>query len=96
MRDAHLTLRLPRELARTLARWARTRGVAKSAMVREVLAAYLAPAAAAGPSRPGVTAGELAARWSALPRLTVPDAAALERDVAAGRDALPAPRAPWD
>ncbi|MFI5208037.1 MAG: CopG family transcriptional regulator [Gemmatimonadales bacterium] len=96
MKDSHLTLRLPRDLARTLARWARTRGVAKSALVREVLAAYLAPAAAAGPSRPGVTAGELAARWGTLPRLTVLDAAALERDVAAAREALPPPRAPWD
>jgi hypothetical protein len=39
-----LTLRLPRDLERTLARRARERGVPKSQVVREALQAYLAEA----------------------------------------------------
>jgi hypothetical protein len=40
--DAQITLRLPRELARALARRARERGVPKSRLVREALESYLA------------------------------------------------------
>ena len=42
MKEAQLTLRLPRELAREIARRARQRGVPKSQLVREALQAYLA------------------------------------------------------
>ena len=94
MKDSYLTLRLPRDLARALAHWARAHRMAKSAMVREAVAAYLTPPAPAPDMV--VTAGELASRWPTLPRLLPGDAEALERDVAASRAALPAPRAPWD
>ena len=96
MKESYLTLRLPRELARALAHWARTRGVPKSAMVREAVAAYLAPAAPVPAPPTGLTAGDLASRWDTLPRLLPGDAAALERDITASRAALPPPRAPWD
>src|SRR6266540_3142705 len=65
----YLTLRLPAELARALTRWASTRHLPKSAVVREAVERYLAPTAVEGPAR-RVTARELAARWAALPRLT--------------------------
>jgi predicted DNA-binding protein len=43
VKDAQVTFRLPRRLARALARRARERGVPKSHLVREVLEAYLLP-----------------------------------------------------
>jgi hypothetical protein len=39
--DAQLTLRLPRDLARALARQARARGVPRSQLVREAVAKYV-------------------------------------------------------
>ena len=39
--DAQITLRLPKELARQVARIAKTRGVKKSQVVREAVADYL-------------------------------------------------------
>lgn len=93
MKDTHLTLRLTRELARALARWARERGVAKSEVAREAVQQYLAPSPA---SRPLITAAELAARWGGLPRLTDREAADLGADVEAARRKLPAPCAAWD
>ena len=39
--DAQITLRLPRELARNLARLAKARGVKKSHLVREAVVEYL-------------------------------------------------------
>ncbi|MEK6767602.1 MAG: CopG family transcriptional regulator [Gemmatimonadota bacterium] len=96
MKDAHLTLRLPRDLARAVARWARERGVPKSLVVREAVARYLAPAPAPeNPARP-VPARDLAARWAALPRLTPAEAAALADDIARSRGTLPALRASWE
>ena len=89
MKTSHVTLRLPRELARALTRWARERGVAKSHVVREAVAAYLSAGPAAAP-RP-VSAAALAERWSALPRLTPEEAATLADDIAAAREGLPAP-----
>jgi len=94
MKDTYLTLRLPRALARALAQWSRTHGVPKSAMVREAVAAYMAPPAPAPETV--VTAGELATRWGTLPRLAPGDAAAFERDIAASRGALPPPKSAWD
>lgn len=88
-------MRLPAELARALARWARDRGVPKSQVAREAVVQYLAPSARLTP-RPRTTARELAARWSSLPHLTPEEAGALAADVAAGREALPPVRAPWD
>lgn len=40
--ESQLTLRLPRELARELARAAKSRGLKKSQVVREAVAEYLA------------------------------------------------------
>jgi hypothetical protein len=97
MENSHLTLRLPADLARALARFARGRGASKSQVAREAVARYLAPSAApAEPAaRAGVTARILAARWADLPRLTPEEARGLGADIAAARAGLPAVRAPW-
>ena len=97
MKDDHLTLRLPRELARALARWARERGVAKSQAVREAVARYLSSGAgsAEAPART-VTAAVLAARWPQLPRLTPDESADFSRDIAGAREALPEARDAWE
>ena len=94
MKDTHLTLRLPRELARALAQWARDHGLPKSQVAREAVARYLSPASTARDSR-RVTALELAERWCGLPRLTLEEAAAFDADIAAGRKGLPAVVPPW-
>jgi len=95
MKDSHLTLRLPAGLARALARWARSRRVPKSQLVREAVASYLAPSSAPTERLPQVTARTFAERWAALPRLTPEEARDLEADIAAARAALPPVRAPW-
>lgn len=46
MKEEQLTLRLPRDLARLLARRARERGLPRSQVVREAIHAYLAVAPA--------------------------------------------------
>ena len=91
----YLTLRLPAELAGALARWARTRRLPKSAVVREAVARYLAPTAPTGPGR-RVTGRELAVRWAGLPHLTAKEARDLAADVAASREALPPLPAAWE
>lgn len=83
----YLTLRLPAELARALTRWARARGVPKSAIVREAVARYLAPPAPDGPTR-RVTARELASLFASLPRLSPEEAEAFARDLAQARSEL--------
>ena len=103
MKDTHLTLRLPRELARALARWARARGVPRSQVVREAVSRYLGTGmAAAAPEPPpsptpaGLTARGLAERWAALPRLTPDEAESLERDITSSRAAQPPLRTAWE
>lgn len=91
-----MALRLSRDLARALARWARDHGVAKSEVVREAVATYLAPASARAESSPAVTAAGLAARWPALVRLSLEETRALARDLAAARRELPPAQAPWE
>lgn len=95
MKDSHLTLRLPADLARALARLARGRAVPKSQLVREAVARYLAPSSTPAERPPAVTARTFAERWAALPRLTPEEARDLEADVSAGRAALPPVRNPW-
>jgi hypothetical protein len=95
MQDSHLTLRLPADVARALARWARSRGVPKSQLVREAVARYLAPSATPAERTPRVTARTLALRWATLPRLTTEEARALAADIEAARAALPAVPTPW-
>jgi hypothetical protein len=95
MKDSHLTLRLPTDLARVLARLARGRGLPKSQLVREAIAHFLAPSSTAAEHLPAVTARTFAAQWAALPRLTPEEARDLEADIAAAREALPPVRTPW-
>ena len=95
MKDFHLTLRLPGDLARVLARLARGRSVPKSQLVREAVARYLAPSSALAERPPQVTARTFAERWAALPRLTPDEARDLEADIASARAALPPVRTPW-
>lgn len=93
----YLTLRLPAALARALARWARTRGLPKSAVVREAVTRYLAPADPEGHTR-RVTAGELEALLASLPRLSPDEAEAFARDLARARSELARgeERDPWE
>lgn len=96
MKNDHMTLRLPDDLARALARWARDHGLPKSEGVREALTRYLVSPAGAVESARRLTARELAMRWPSLPRLTPDEAAVLEKDIAAGRDALPPVGPSWE
>lgn len=97
MKDSHLTLRLPTELARALARWAKRHGVPKSHVAREAVARYLSPEGSMdpAPSRPALTARALAARWKSMPRLGSDDGESLGADILAGRQALPGLGNPW-
>jgi len=72
MKDDQVTLRLPRELARSLARTARARGVPKSQLVREALQAYLVTETAAE--------GEAWARVAPLVGSLALDPTAVERE----------------
>jgi predicted DNA-binding protein len=78
MKSDQLTLRLPHDLARTLARRARERRVPKSHLVREALEAYLA----------GVQPLDLAAAWRRVASMAGSlslDPAAVERDALASQ-----------
>jgi predicted transcriptional regulator len=94
--DEHLTLRLPRELARALARWARRRRVPKSQVAREAVAAFLAvPGGTLSSATTAVTAAQLADRWQDLPALTPEEAKDFASDVEAAARQLPAVPPPW-
>jgi hypothetical protein len=95
MKDEHLTLRLPRDLARALSRWARERGIPKSQVVREAVAQYFTPNAAEPVASP-VTGAMLAGKWAALPRLTSTEAGEFAADLDAARQGLPGARSPWE
>lgn len=96
MKESHLTLRLPADLARALVRKARALGVPKSHMVREAVARYLEPASISAADVRHVSARELAARWKRLPHLTSDEAESFGDDVAAARNKLPAVQNPWE
>jgi predicted transcriptional regulator len=96
MKDSHLTVRLPRELARALGKWARERGVAKSVLVREAVAGYLAPPPATDAGVRVVTAAEAAVRWKRIPRLSPDDSTTFAADIAAAVRAVPPPRTAWE
>lgn len=94
MDDAHLSLRLPVDLARTLDHVAEARGVGKSKLVRDAVAQYLS----GGGSRPDdapLLAGDLRKAWDALPHLSVDEAAAFDTDMQQARAALAPPEDPW-
>lgn len=100
MKDEHLTLRLPRDLARALSRWAREHRIPKSQVVREAVARYFLPAASdpAPPDliTPTISAAAFAARWARLPRLAPDEAADFEFDIDAARRALPGAPDAWE
>ncbi len=95
MKDSHLTLRLPADLAAALDRRAGERDLGRSQLVREAVRAYLAGAAATSSAHIMRSGRELAERWAALPRLGHDEAAALGDDIVAARRALPAPEDAW-
>ncbi|HEU4799365.1 MAG TPA: CopG family transcriptional regulator [Gemmatimonadales bacterium] len=97
MKDSHLTIRIPRELAQTLARMARVRGVSRSHLAREAVARYVGRAPNDAPATPAktISAKELGQLWSSLPRLNPDEADDLERDIAQARSAIGQPAEPW-
>ena len=95
MKDAHLTLRLPEGLARALDRAARERGLAKSHLVREAVAHYVAPASVDVRGRI-VRAGDVSMAWGVLPRLTATEATEFSKDLSRARKALVPPKAAWE
>lgn len=96
MKHSHLSLRLPAELARALARLAKARRVPKSQIAREAVARYVAPSPSTSPPlSPRLTAVELARRWAAIPALDPDEATVFGRELAATRAELPAVTPPW-
>jgi hypothetical protein len=96
MKDSHLTLRIPAELARTLARRAKALGIPKSQMAREAVVRYLVPAIDEETTTPDVSARTFAARWRAMPRLEPSDAKDFAADLDESRNAVPPIRSPWE
>ena len=94
MDDAHLSLRLPADLATTLDRLAESRGVGKSKLVREAVSQYLTGGTARDAAAP-LLAADFRKAWDALPHLSVDEAAAFETDVQQARAALALPDDPW-
>ena len=94
MDDAHFSLRLPGDLARTLSRIAESRGVGKSKLVREAVSQYLTGGAAREDVAP-LIAADFQKVWDALPHLSVDEAAAFDTDVQQARAALAPPEDPW-
>ena len=95
----HLTLRLSRDLARAVSRWARAHGVAKSQVVRDAVASYVgvaAPAPAPDELAAVVTARAASVRWAALPHLSAEEAGGLAGGIAASRTSLPRVTPPWE
>jgi predicted DNA-binding protein len=79
MKDDQITLRLPRELTRAIARRARQSGVPRSQVVREAIVQYLAAAV------PGQTPENVWERLAPLVGSVALDHAAAERDALARR-----------
>lgn len=99
MRDMHLTLRLSRELARAVSRWARSHGVAKSQVVRDAVASYVglaSPGDAPAEHAQVVSARAVSDRWATLPHLSVEEAGGLAGGIAASRTSLPKVTPPWE
>jgi hypothetical protein len=95
MKDAHLTLRIPASLARTLDKIARVRGVSKSHLVADAIARHVT--SATPPSEPArrVSGAEFSSLWPSLPRLAPGDANAFAEDIARARKELPPPADRW-
>jgi len=95
MKNAHLTLRLPDDLAKELERIAEARSIPKSGLVREAVAQYLVAGQQRPEARP-LLAGEFARIWEALPHLTIAEAENLDADVRRDRATLLPPDVPWE
>lgn len=94
MSDTPLSVRLPGELTEALDRRASERGVGRSLVVREAVAAYLA----AQPLAPAVRLMPVAAfldLWGTAPKLSADEAAAYAADLRADRELLGVPDDPW-
>lgn len=99
MRDMHLTLRLSRDLARAVSRWAKTHGVAKSQVVREAVASYVGASTSdrTPAEHPKVlTARAASLRWASLPHLSPEEAGGLAGGIAASRTSLLQVTPPWE
>jgi len=99
MRDMHLTVRLSRDLARAVSRWAKAHGVGKSQLVRDAVAAYVGVASPIPGRRDlivALTAREAAARWASVPHLSPDEAGGLAGSIAASRTSLPRAASPWE
>ncbi|HKV50766.1 MAG TPA: CopG family transcriptional regulator [Gemmatimonadaceae bacterium] len=95
----HLTLRLSRELARAVSRWARAHGVAKSQVVRDAVASYVglaSPGGAQAEHAPIASGRALSSRWATLPHLSVAEAGGLAGGIAASRSSVPRVTPPWE
>ncbi len=95
MKDSHLTLRLPDDLARALERAAEERGVAKSMLVREAVSQYLAGAPAT-PSKRVMTLDEFIKKWESRPKLTPEESEEYARNIEQARAELLPLRDPWE
>lgn len=94
MSDTPLSVRLPADLTDALDRRASERGVGRSLVVREAVAAYLT----AQPSAPAVRLMPVAAfldLWATAPKLSADEAAAYAADLRADRESLGVPDDPW-
>ena len=94
MKDSHLTLRLPASLTRILERLAKSRGLPKSHLVREAVAAYVGAGDVDRAERT-ITGRELAKRWRSIPRLSPEEARDLATDIGTARAKLPTPESRW-
>jgi hypothetical protein len=94
MSDTPLSVRLPADLTDVLDRRATERGVGRSLVVREAVAAYLI----GQPAAPVVRLMSVAAfldLWATAPRLSAGEAAAYAADLRADRESLGVPDDPW-
>ena len=94
MKDSLLSVRIPADLADALDRRAADRGVGRSVMVREAVAAYLTTRPTPAPVMPMPLEAFLEA-WKTAPRLSADEAAAYEADLRDARAELPPLDDPW-
>ncbi|MBU6366208.1 MAG: ribbon-helix-helix protein, CopG family [Gemmatimonadetes bacterium] len=94
MPDTPLSVRLPADLTDALDRRANERGVGRSLVVREAVAAYLTTQPA-GPAVRLMPVAVFLDLWATAPRLNADEAAAYAADLRADRASLGAPDDPW-
>ena len=94
MKDEHLSLRLPGDLAEALAEEAKARGVAKSFVVREAVSTYLGGVDSSRSAEHTLLARDFARIWATLPVLERDEARAFADDIEDARKAIVPPIAP--